>query len=551
MKKILAALLAFCAIISLPGLAVSAAELKTNKQDEQIGNVAEAYLTLAAENTWQYTSHDLSSGTVLECLPDAKVETGLMSKAVIAEAMEGDGLTETAERLAIPTTEFSEYVEGISFVQNKSEYFKDMRQSQNIQRNDFTLKYDTLDVAVDGNTATVRTLESISFQYPDFPDVVSEVINEYSVQLILVDGEWIIADVVAENDWFDESFRELDFDAKNPQKSFDIVESNAMQAELEAEALLNVNIMPEETFKLAAASTTYTYNKANAAAYAYTYTTSKYNSVSNPSSTQMTDSRTYWNQNFRHYGPTTDCMNFASQCVWAGFGGSNEQSKISSRLAPMDTTGSYLWYGAVPGKESTAAWTSCSNFRNYVKGEAGTQLPDMYANTYEVNGSASFGSAYYSQMLGAVLHVNSLGHAVVVTDVNGSGRSNVLITAHTNDRKGIKVSEYWGNGNIFVIIPKQIRVYNPPAVRITSTLQRPVPLNSTVGLFSGTNVICSSIQVTVKPPSGSSTSQTKTNTSSNTLNYKFTKTGLYTVTTTAKKTASSAAETYVYTVRVY
>ncbi len=45
---------------------------------------------------------------------------------------------------------------------------------------------------------------------------------------------------------------------------------------------------------------------------------------------------------------SNDCMNFASQVVWFGFGGSNDSTHINSHAFPMITSGSYPWMPGTP-----------------------------------------------------------------------------------------------------------------------------------------------------------------------------------------------------------
>lgn len=502
------------------------------------------YLSNMARNMWIYESNDLAEGTL----------SGYMETRDVSAVADSD------DPIVVSESELSKYDAGISFVENKAEYFKEMRESQNIQRDDFSLDYSLMDMGIDRNTATVKMCEFISFHYPDFPDVLSEVVNFYTVTLVNIDDTWLVADVTSDNDPFDEMYKALGFDASNPEATFSKI-VNDTDAEY-IESIKSVDeISDEEVMPAATTSTLYYYIGSNAAAYAYTYATSKYNAYDTHTAAQAADARTYWNANFWKDN-SNDCMNFASQSIWAGFGGSNEKSKIyNSRAtvehaAPMDTTGTWKWYGTTPeGGESTKAvyWTSCSYFRDYIKGEEKTSMPDFYATHDSITGSQGFSSitSQKSDLIGAVLHVNSLKHAVIVTDANGFGRDQVLFTAHTSDRKGVKVGEYYGSGEIYVIIPERIRVYNPEEVRISATLQRPFASGSTLTLKSSVNATCSEITMTVKKENTVVATETVKNKSVITDSVKFSSQGLYTITTTAKKTSTSTPVTYVYTVRTY
>ena len=82
------------------------------------------------------------------------------------------------------------------------------------------------------------------------------------------------------------------------------------------------------------------------------------------------------------------------------------------------------------------------------------------------------------------------------------------------------------------------------------TLIRPVPVGRSLTLGGTTDVTCNSLNVTVQSPTG----QTFTaNSSGRSVGKSVTLTsaGLYTITVTAQKAASSTPVVYVYTVRAY
>jgi len=51
-----------------------------------------------------------------------------------------------------------------------------------------------------------------------------------------------------------------------------------------------------------------------------------------------------WGWNPKFPPANTDCMNFASQVVWFGFGGINDSAHINSHALPMVTSGGTAWY---------------------------------------------------------------------------------------------------------------------------------------------------------------------------------------------------------------
>lgn len=186
--------------------------------------------------------------------------------------------------------------------------------------------------------------------------------------------------------------------------------------------------------------------------------------------------------------------------------------------------------------------------RGRVAGSEDTGDPDMIVESGTVSGS-NFASVYQN-LKGALLHVDNGAHALIVTDVNGPARSQILICSHTADRKAIAISDFWNSGLIYYFIPQQIKVRNAPDVKITATLIRPVPVGRSLTLGGTTDITCNSLNVTVQSPTG----QTFTaNSSGRSVGKSVTLTsaGLYTITVTAQKTASSTPVVYVYTVRAY
>lgn len=82
-----------------------------------------------------------------------------------------------------------------------------------------------------------------------------------------------------------------------------------------------------------------------------------------------------------------------------------------------------------------------------IANEEATGDPDMIVESGTVSGSNSFASVYQN-LKGALLHVDNGAHALIVTDVNGPARSQILICSHTADRKAIAISDFWNSGLI-------------------------------------------------------------------------------------------------------
>lgn len=440
MKRILAMLLSVICVLSFTCVSTYADE--KSEDEEKAASIAESYLSAAAKNMWLYESNNLAEHTIQEL-----VDTS-------GNSLLSDMSTD------VNTQKILSSMDNITFVQEKSKYFREMRQRQDIQRNDFALEYTVTSASIEDNVATLSIIEHISFHYSSFPDTLSELVNYYDVDLIKCNGSW------------------------------------------------------------------------------------------------------YYNQNFYDWGQdNTDCQNFASQCIWAGFNGSNAVNQIynasTREYSPiMDNAGSYKWKGATRNHQvNSASWSCCNGrngtigFRKYIANEEATGDPDMIVESGTVSGSNSFASVYQN-LKGALLHVDNGAHALIVTDVNGPARSQILICSHTADRKAIAISDFWNSGLIYYFIPQQIKVRNAPDVKITATLIRPVPVGRSLTLGGTTDITCNSLNVTVQSPTG----QTFTaNSSGRSVGKSVTLTsaGLYTITVTAQKAASSTPVVYVYTVRAY
>lgn len=546
MKRLIATILALiCTLSLLTGAAIAVSQ---ESNEEQVETTVEQYLSAAAKNMWLYESNDLSKGTVEELALNPSVMSSISTITGVQEE------------------EVSAYVDDINFLQEKTEYFKEIRQAQNIQRNDFTLAYKFEPLQIESNHASVFAIENISFHYPDFPEILSELTNYYTVELIKHGGTWFIISVDAENDDFDALYKGTGFTAENAKEIMAAQEELFLSEEKDiVEALMQEHNFTESNAQpLASGESWYKYNPKNASAYAYTYVsqmfgTKDWEKISN---SEKAKGRAYYNANFNNWGADgVDCQNFASQCIWTGFNGSNSLNQIynatTGEYSPiMDRGGSYKWYGTIPNRGSSSeSWISCNGapdvtgFRKYIAGEEGTGDPDMIVKHGTVSGSAGF-SSVYKELEGALMHVRNGGHAIIVTDVKGPSRSQILFCAHTADRKALALSEFYSSGTIYYFIPQQMKIRNAPEVNISATLPRPLATGSSVSVGGTTDVTCNSLKLTVTSPQGTSTTTSSSGKSIKrtiTLN----QTGLYIITITAQKNSSSSPVNYVYTVRAY
>lgn len=94
----------------------------------------------------------------------------------------------------------------------------------------------------------------------------------------------------------------------------------------------------------------------------------------------------YWsssNSNFYEY--SSDCQNFASQCIWYAFGGTNTSASIESRVVPMmyNTTDSRDWFQCDGYYEcdSSYRWVNVDNFADYLSSSFSTSGPRGWYNS--------------------------------------------------------------------------------------------------------------------------------------------------------------------------
>ena len=194
MKRILAMLLSVICVLSFTCVSTYADE--KSEDEEKAASIAESYLSAAAKNMWLYESNNLAEHTIQEL-----VDTS-------GNSLLSDMSTD------VNTQKILSSMDNITFVQEKSKYFREMRQRQDIQRNDFALEYTVTSASIEDNVATLSIIEHISFHYSTFPDTLSELVNYYDVDLIKCNGSWYVSDVTSTNDDFDAIYKGSEFTAE-------------------------------------------------------------------------------------------------------------------------------------------------------------------------------------------------------------------------------------------------------------------------------------------------------------------------------------------------
>ena len=510
MKKLMVYFFAFIMMFSMT-VSVQAINCLDDLTDSDIVvDIVEDFLTACLNNSYLYTDVPFDELTILSI---SEEETG--------ETIDYAGKTVT----------LSDLEKNINFIKAKNTYWQYVRKAQNIYRTDFNINYHVQNIEITKSYATVTISAMMSFKYIDSTEV-SYKEDLFIVNLLKAKDRWFVVDAYEPFDWFDSRYK----------YSSDFKLDSLLSEYAEEDTLLpDVGVSSDNNVTR---SSSLSYNADNATAYAYTYTTSV-------SENTPTD---FYNDNFQYF--SSDCMNFASQCVWAGFGGNNDVDVINSNVVPMDSTGSYYWFNSKTANQHSGSWSSCSNFRTYATNSNGaTSETGLRTTKYSIGSNNSF-YGYTSFLYGSILHVpgasGSYGHAVFVTDVDGSSRSSVYYCAHTTMAKHVKIGEDWPTGEIYI--------YQPTSFYSSATMQspvvsvemvRPIAIGTALTLTAGTDVSGYSIQTRVTTPSGSTSTSTSYNTTSATKTYTFNSVGLYTIRVAVKQTSSSTAYYYYYTVRVY
>ena len=424
-----------CVLFTVPyGMTAHAESMA--EETEYVEDIIQDFLQNYTEESMLYTDENLTAYTVA----DANIPLSPYSVESTYHLSSGDATLQTMR-------------ENISFVEEKAQYFKEMRQYYNIQRTDLHLDYhfEELTLDRDANTGFARVSEVATFYYTDYDQpTLYETI--YDIDLVNLDGVWLIADVT-DNDWFDINYKsDAGFQAQDViSDTIDTIES----------ALPSTIVVPAAEDALTTeAEYRIRYNGENARAYAWTYTRD------DPSA----DPEDFYNDAFEDY-PGTDCMNFASQCMWAGFSGSQTRDSINNHDLPMDEDGSFVWYGAAKGKYNNSnSWTSCQNFRKYLTGNlegTGTSGSNedtdvgMYAQVIDVERGENISGTSARSLVGAVVHTKGskgpYAHAIVITDASSLDRSDIYFCSHTTDHKNTKLADKYPAEPMMIFIPQYMR----------------------------------------------------------------------------------------------
>lgn len=485
----------------------------------------ETYLRTYQETAMLYRACDLRSGTVADpalFLPE--------------------GAGETVFLFSGKESTLSQLQEDIVYLEKKAAFYAGMRQMQDIYREDLRLTYaiEELKLEPEGNACRASVTETAEFQYTDSP-LPSVYETGYSVRLVKLDGRWLIAGV-SNGSLFDKAHKGPDFDVSAALAD--------LAAKLETE---NCTISFSGT--ASGGGDQIAYNGEDAAAYAYTYSR---RSADQPRTE-------FYNAQFTGYaGEGGDCMNFASQCMWAGFGGSQDSGAITYHGIPMDNEGANQWFGRpASGGKINHSWISCQSFRQYLTGSkdgtgrGGSNAAGdagMYATILDAAEGSPLSAVAPQELIGAAAHVEGSGglysHAIILTAATGANRSEIYFCGHTRDVTHVKLGDCYF-GPIKVYIPRYMRTAGQAAPLRAERLQ-PVPAGEARILSAQSATVRKQMTITVTAPDGTASQVVSVSDTDNCWGeYLFSQPGLYRVDCRASASDGSRAAVNIYYVRCY
>lgn len=430
-------LLMAISVTSTPALAYS-----QQSESDAVKGAAEEYLRTQMNRVYHWdTTNDIGPQTILtaeQTHADTRSSFGLPSYLSDSEKSfiesESADVMECLGRSSITAVDMAADLQAMeNFVLYRSHIFEDM----DISFTSFAADYYFDDVAVDGNYAIAKVYESLVYQYTDSPDESSE-LNYYYLVLKKVNDTWYVADVVSDDLPY-LAFLDDNLTATEAIAGYETATENEATA-------TDLPVMS------AATSNDIGYGVNNAVNYALMYTSSVDNPVADGGQ-GTTYIPTFKNERFRWFG--ADCMNFASQCVWAGFGGSNNYSHVANKYG-MDTSGSNVWW--CTKNDNVSSWSSCAGFYDYIdKSNRSTEKGIQGDIKVTPNNSSTISWDYAAaDLVGSVMQVRgkdsngnwvSFGHAVFVNAATSLSRSDIYICCYNSCKKNVKLGTYWPAGN--------------------------------------------------------------------------------------------------------
>lgn len=397
-----------------------------NRSESQfaVEDSVKGYLQDCIEASYFYEPTEPAAQTLLAAPLSIASDTQTISDAAndLAQLADDFPLLQQMDR---SQSALESMVNDLNLQSDLTSFYGALYEMESIDYTFFDTDYIFNDVIVDGDLAAVDVTAVLNYQYSDCDQPTYEEIR-YNLTLMNLNGSWYIADIVSDDPLFQQYYAD----------EFDLEEAIQGCQDAIQNADLYTPVLSEQDIAVPMDTSDISYNKQNAINYALTYTTST-----------DTGLPSFKNDLFPWFG--ADCMNFASQCVWAGFGGSNSSTDIQAGYG-MDKDGSNTgntawWANATSG---TNSWASCRNFRLYVTNSTNGSGKGMTGALNAIAYNSDSLGYPASTLLGSVLHVKGSsngspvagGHAVFVNAATGNSRSEVYYCSYNNTAKNKKLS---------------------------------------------------------------------------------------------------------------
>lgn len=265
------------------------------------------------------------------------------------------------------------------------------------------LSFNYNSIEVNANVADVDVAVTKTFNYESYPDVESATKDYYSISLKKEEDSWKIVEI--EN--FVDDIMKVQLDDSNVNlESIESIKTyrNGILNNVQSYFSDTSSSVLESTATSSTRSTTY--NGSGAATYALNHALNYNNNYAD----------------FNGYGG--DCANFVSQCIFEGGD------------LPMHYGSAYTntcWYYTNSTNRSSS-WTGVEELYDYI-----------FGSTSKINASHSNWSSVGT---GDIIQLVSGGegyHSLIITGIaySSSGKSDLLVCAHTNDRRHVSLASYY------------------------------------------------------------------------------------------------------------
>lgn len=398
-------------------------------------------------------------------------------------------------------------------------YRNGIHKENDVAYDDFDASYSFGSIDINGNMAVAKVYEELNYRYAG-REKWSYELNQYDIILIKIESEWIVADALTDDIFF------TNYLASKYTNQVGTIEDEADEKELTLAISSEESLLDSQNTTLvdaARATTIVDYEPQNAKYYALTYTTSNDNGQATP---------TFVNSNFPWWN--SDCMNFASQCIWAGFGGSDTRNDILNAQAMDKSTSSlsqaYEWWATANpnvtanSNHSSSSWRSCAAFKTYVQNSKNSTEKGMHCD-FELTGcnKQTIEWSYStdpSDLIGSVMLVRGStqnedgtyipvkqGHAVFVNDADSFDRTQIYVSCYNSCKKDVQLSIGWKHSSnsvdeVYTIRPRYFKgVESAPRVW-GDLVDNVTPSSLSRTLVAHGNQTFATLRITLQRPSG-------------------------------------------------